>query len=844
MIGPPLVPPGTRSGGGRSSLVERAAAEMHERWRAGERPLTEEYLGHYPGLQGRPEAALELLYEELCLRREHGVPTRAEDLLGRFPQWADAVRVLLECHDLLEGRALPAEWPAVGEQLGEFTLLAELGRGNQGRVFLASQPALAGRLVVLKVAPAAGQEHLSLARLQHTNIAPLYAVFTDLPRRVRVLCLPWFGGASLDRLLRLVADLPAAQRRARDLSDALARAQDGLPAEAVSAGRAPPWSGDDAWTRAICSIGIHLAEALDHAHARGIVHLDLKPSNVLLTSDGTPMLLDFHLARAPITAGSPAPPWLGGTPEYMAPEQRLALEAVRRGEPIAVAVDGRADIYGLGAVLYEALGGALSLPERRPGDVLRRENRSVTPGLADIVARCLSPDPARRYATAREVARDLRCHLADLPLLGVRNRSPGERWAKWRRRRPYAFPLLVGLLALAVAVGTALQYSQRQAEQARQALQEGRAHLAAGRYGEAAGSLGRAVALADALPLPPAFAGESRRLLGEAERAQAVGRLHDFVEAMREAHAGEPPTREAAGALEGPCQLFWDNRARIRASLIEQADEELARQARLDLLDLAIFHAGLLARRERPAGRREALEVLAQAEALYGPSGALCREREAHALALGLGDLARQARRQADTLPPQTAWEHLALGRRLLAEGRPAEALVHFDRAFDLQPASLWANAGKGRCAYQLGRALDALAAFHACVALAPHSAWCRYNRGLAHAALGRDDEALRDYDRALALDAKLAPARLNRAMLHHHHGRHDEALADLRQALADGASAIAVLYNRALVERARGDHAAALTSLREALRRDPGHRDARALLDLLLSEPDPPRKK
>src|SRR5206468_748583 len=87
------------------------------------------------------------------------------------------------------------------------------------------------------------------------------------------------------------------------------------------------------YVEAICWIGIGLADALQYAHERGLVHLDLKPANVLLAADGQPMILDFHLAHEPIRADGPPPRWLGGTPGYMSPEQQQALVAVRQHRP-------------------------------------------------------------------------------------------------------------------------------------------------------------------------------------------------------------------------------------------------------------------------------------------------------------------------------------------------------------------------------------------------------------------------------------------------------------------------------------------------------------------------------
>src|SRR5438132_493615 len=339
---------GTGQPGGAFALAQRLAEHMVERWRWGERPLTEEYLEGHPELRAQPEAAIELIYEEICLRREYGQAFATADVLERFPQWRAQLQVLLDCHELLEQPPPAHRFPDPGEMLGDFQLQKELGRGGRGRVFLATQPSLAGRSVVVKVTPQDGREHLSLGRMQHTHIMPLYCVQDHPERNLRALCMPYFGGASLAWVLAVLRDLPAGRRSGNDLLKALDRAASrDLPAVPTD-GPARRLLAGASYVQAICWLGACLADALQYAQERNLVHLDLKPSNVLLAADGQPMLLDFHLSSEPIRPGGPLPDWLGGTPAYMSPEQQLALAAVREGRPISVLVDGRSDIYSLG----------------------------------------------------------------------------------------------------------------------------------------------------------------------------------------------------------------------------------------------------------------------------------------------------------------------------------------------------------------------------------------------------------------------------------------------------------------------------------------------------------------
>jgi serine/threonine protein kinase/tetratricopeptide (TPR) repeat protein len=746
------------------ALVDDLAAEMAERWHQGEHILVEDLLDRHPELQKRSEVIVELLFEEICLRQRHGEETAADAVARRFPQWAQQLEMLIACQCLLNSAPSPASFQAVPEKLGDFQLVAELGRGAQGPVFLALQPALADRPVVLKLIARSGEEHLSLARLQHTHIVPLYSVHDFPDRHQLALCMPYFGGTTLAQLLERAGGRAPSQRSGKDLLEALQHAQAAAPIGMAVDGPACRFLARVSYAQAICWIGACLADALQYASERSLVHLDVKPANVLLAADGQPMLLDFHMARAPLVAGTPTPPSLGGTRAYMAPEHEAAITEVKHGGVVPIGVDGRADIYSLGALLYEALGGPIPAPHTRPGRELRRRNPRVTPGLADLLSRCLTLDARDRYPDAAALAADLRRHMTGMPLQGVRNRSLVERMGRWRRHPPVTSVAIAALIALGIAGSLVVIQAKRQLDQARVALMEGQEHRAHYRLGEALSAFKRGLALTESIPVSDELTRQLRMEAQHAESAEVARDLHVLVDTLRPYYGQALLERALARQVEASCRRFWDLRGEIQQRLARHLEPDLTLQFRTDLLDLAILWSDFrvsLAGENDASARRDALEVLDQAETLFGPSSVLDLERAAHIQALGLPVPAQTTR------APRTAWEHCALGRALLRSGNVEAAAVHFQQALESEPGSLWYNLYSGLCAYRQARYEAAAMAFNACVALAPDRAWCFYDRGLAYRALGQFHQARRDFDTAQRLDPTLAQADVELMPLH-----------------------------------------------------------------------------
>lgn len=262
-----------------------------------------------------------------------------------------------------------------------------------------------------------------------------------------------------------------------------------------------------------------------------------------------------------------------------------------------------------------------------------------------------------------------------------------------------------------------------------------------------------------------------------------------------------------------------------------RSEPEVERGIRADLLDFALVWAALRVHSasadEADEARREAIRVLAEAEAMLGPIPAIERDRRAYTGPTGPST--------APAFIPRSAWEHYDLGRSYLRSGEVAQAAEQFQLGLGLRPQDFWLNFYQGLCAYRLGSFEDAVGAFRACISLSPETAECFYNRALAHAALGQADRAIDDYTRALERKPSLTAAALNRGILHYHEGRLADATADLRQALAtapERGDLGTIHYNLALVELARGDRPAALSNLKAA--EGYGHADAEGLRESL----------
>ena len=371
-------------------------ANLISSWRSGNTPNTQQCIAEFDWLLDDKSAVIDLAYEEYCLRTEAGESIDTSQFCGLFsPDFQESLYRRIDVHCMLVDEIRP-EPGNESEIIPGFEIVRQIGRGSFAVVYEALELRLGMRRVVLKVTPLGDREARILGQLNHEGIMPVHSVF-EIPDGRSAICMPFLGTDTLGDYLRNEGPLPV---------------------------------------NTVLEVGIQIADSLRHAHSRHVLHLDLKPANILLCDERRPILMDFNLASDRLTKHC----HVGGTLHYMAPEllKSLVLQHGRRQS-----LSERSDIYSFGVVLFEMIMGHkpfecidLMADDHEQARVLVQQQlaserainlvrRHTTKSMVSVITKCLAYAPENRYQDVGSLCSDLQ-----------RQQSWQSRFRRWIRRQP------------------------------------------------------------------------------------------------------------------------------------------------------------------------------------------------------------------------------------------------------------------------------------------------------------------------------------------------------------------------------------------------------------------------
>ncbi len=376
-----------------------------------------------------------LIGVEVEFRRLQGESVKLSDYVEQFPELVGVENEQSITEVMHESTAVGTEiivdHPSLrtrqvmnpGETIDDFELLAQLGRGSFATVFLARQISMQ-RLVALKVSTDHGMEAQTLAQLDHPYIVRVFDQRKARDYNLQLLYMQYLeGGTLLDAAQKIFnqGTLPVLDGKVLvQCIDQAVTQRGSSPNYEASSRRSFIESN---WDQTICRIGYHLAQALEYAHRKGVLHRDIKPANVLIGADCGMKLADFNISSSQTVVGKGS---FGGSLAYMSPEQIRAFNSADQYN--AEQLDARCDIYSLGVMLIQLLKGNLpfsNFSKSRSGEgleamVFEREHAGQrvaamlvghSPLLQTALAKCVAPNRDDRYASAHELATQLRIGL-------------------------------------------------------------------------------------------------------------------------------------------------------------------------------------------------------------------------------------------------------------------------------------------------------------------------------------------------------------------------------------------------------------------------------------------------
>lgn len=799
--------------------AELIRIDMEHSWSRGENKRLDSYQALLPKVFDSKQVLGDVAYEEYRLRaqageqvsaeqyhHQYGIPTDTWVRIDQVPPtrspdanngnrpssvpelWQEALELVEEVPD----------FPGVGDSFLTFSLVEHLGKGAFSHVYLARQGELAERQVVLKIASGTSLEPQHLARLQHTNIVPIYSVHNE--RKLTAVCMPYLGRRTLADLLAVVHQEPEKLGSQQNLISTFLNRKDPTEKLPLAGEKTLERPGEEvpskvldavansSYVDAVIWLVKQLAEGLTHAHERGIIHRDLKPANVLLSDEGLPLLLDFNLSQEVVVNGRTTL-LVGGTLPYMSPEQ---LRAVSRGEPLGC----QTDLFSLGVIFFELLTGQRPYPDcdgpfdevvsemiahRQNGcPSLRAQNAAIPRSIDAVVQRCLVADLQQRYQSAAELVDDLDRHLRNEPLVHAPDRSIREKTGKWLRRHPRLTSAgvvasmaacLVGLL-LGLWVLRGSQLARLEAEEFLHARQQNHPTL-----------------------------------------ELAIGLLHTDREVLRDA-ASE--TRNHLNDYRVLNDANWQSR-RLYRSLSPQDQVSLNHSLAEELFLLVRANERLLAAEDEGKPYegllRDSLRLNRQAVDLFLPAmppQALQDQQTRLRGLLGHDNASEQSRSDADRQPNENTIDQYDQVYRLITVGeyKQAEGLLTSYRDNNPKDPLAWLLLGNTK--HALDKPYEAEGCYTTAIAFEPDSYLAYLQRGFSRLKRKQYDDARQDFERVIKLRPRLACGYLNRALAFRALRDYPAAIDDLTKAIDLGTPQTRAYFLRSDLRKLVGDAAGA----------------------------------
>ena len=772
----------------QENIIEQVVQQFVDAQLRGENPDIDDFVKRYPGLEQKIRQRIKNL----------------QKINGLFA-------CLMQADDSDFAPEI-SEHNLIGQTLGDFRILSIIGTGGMGAVFLAHQISL-DRDVALKVISDIsgarkksierfGREAKVLAKISHPNIVPIYEVGQEGP--YSYFAMEYVKGISLNKVIDAVRKASVSQKASGVMSKCMAEGGICVDEQAEVGGNGAEIDTD--YIVNISRIIISIATALDYAHKQGVLHRDVKPSNILIKPDGTAKLVDFGLARTESQQTITMTGEFFGTPSYVSPEQ------IRKPET----VDCRSDVYSLAATYYECLTLRPPFEGNTVNETLTRviSREAVPPkkycprlstDFNTVLLHALEKLPEDRYQTAAGFAADI-TNLLEFKSIAAKRPSITTRAYKTLRRNPLKV-VTVGICILVIVLGCFLfcNYKQkRNKEVARKLEAIAAGYFVSGDYAEALRYYKKAIAQ---YPFNAATYSE----IGTCY--QQLKQYPKAIEAYKQAVVIEPDYTVAIGALAGIyySQGRYDDALEMYEKVIKiKPNPQTYRMIGL-LLDIT--------------GRcEEAVEAFRNAIKTNPKDAIAYNDLGTVYFKLNRAKDALKAVEKAIEIDPNYALAYNDLGFFYFNSGKNEKSLELFDKATKLDPQCYQAYCNLGLAHNALGNYSEAVVAYKRAIELSPKDAIIFNNLGFALERSGHPKEAEDVYKKAIKIDPNCFEAYNNLGLIYSDSNNYREAIQLLNKATEIRPNNAVAICNLGIAYKGSGDYVQSIKCYEDAIEKDPNY--------------------